>query len=43
LTTQWLFSYFGQSLFPDILHSGGFIYMLAAAIAVLIFVKFAIY
>jgi len=40
LTAQWLFSFFGQSLFPDIPHSGVFINTLAVAIIALIIIKF---
>jgi len=40
LTVQWLLSFFGQSLFPGVPHTGGFIYMLSALIVLLIIVKF---
>jgi hypothetical protein len=40
LTVQWLFSFFGQSLFPDIPHSGAFIDTLAVAIIALIILQF---
>lgn len=40
LTVQWLLSFFGQSIFPGIPHTGGFIYMLSALIVVLIIMKF---
>ena len=40
LTVYWLLSYFGQSIFPGIPHTGGFIYMLSVTIVVLIIVKF---
>jgi hypothetical protein len=40
LTGQWLLSFFGQSILPRTLHSGGFIYILSALIVGLIIVKF---
>jgi hypothetical protein len=40
LTVLWLLSLFGQSILPGIPHTGGFIYMLALAIVVLIMTKF---
>jgi hydrogenase-4 membrane subunit HyfE len=40
LTALWLFSFFGQTRFPNILHSGVFIDTLAAAIIVLIMMQF---
>jgi hypothetical protein len=40
LTTQLALSYFGQSVFPGISHTGGFIYLLSALIVVLIIIKF---
>jgi hypothetical protein len=40
LTAYWFTSLFGQSIIPGIPHTGGFIYMLAAGIVVLIIVKF---
>lgn len=40
LTVQWLLSFFGQSIFPGVPHSGGFIYMLSVLIVVLIIMKF---
>jgi hypothetical protein len=36
-------SFFGQSAFPGIPHSGGFIYMLSVIIVVLIIIKFIPY
>jgi len=40
LTMQWLLSFFGQSIFPGLPHTGGFIYMLSVLIVVLIMMKF---
>ena len=40
LTAYWLFSFFGQSIVPDMPHTGGFIYLLAVVIVVLIIMKF---
>lgn len=40
LTTYWFISFFSQPILPGIMHTGGFIYMLAAGIVVLILVKF---
>ena len=40
LTVQWLLGFFGQSLIPAVLSTGGFIYMLAVVIVVLILMKF---
>ena len=40
LTMQLLFSFFGQSIFPAIPHTGGFIYMLSVVIVSLIVLKF---
>jgi hypothetical protein len=40
LTVQWLLGFFGQSIFPQILHMGGFIDILAIIIVVLIGVQF---
>jgi hypothetical protein len=40
LTAQWLFSFFGQSIVPGIPHTGGFIYLLAVVIVVLIIIRF---
>jgi len=40
LTIQWLFSFFGQSLFPGIPHSSGFVDMLAVAIIALSMMQF---
>ncbi|MHB8776291.1 MAG: hypothetical protein ACYC6R_00830 [Anaerolineales bacterium] len=40
LTTQWLLSFFGQSIFPGIVRTGGFIYILSVIIVVLIIMKF---
>jgi len=40
LTVQWLLSFFGQSIVPGILHTGGFIYMLSVLIVVLMIVRF---
>ena len=39
LTMQSLLSFFGQSIFPGVPHTGGFIYMLSVLIVVLIIVK----
>ena len=40
LTVYWLLSFFGQSIVPCIPHTGGFIYMLAVVIVLLIIIKF---
>jgi hypothetical protein len=40
LTAQWLLSFFGQSTFPGIPHTGSFIYLLSVLIVVLIITKF---
>ena len=40
LTIYWLLSFFGQSIIPRILHTGGFIDMLAVVIVLLIIIKF---
>jgi hypothetical protein len=40
LTTYWLLSFFGQSIFSGVPHTGGFIYMLAVVIVILIIMKF---
>jgi hypothetical protein len=40
LTAYWLLSFFGQSILPGILPTGGFIYLLAVVIAALILMKF---
>jgi hypothetical protein len=40
LTAQLLFSFFGQTIFPRVPHTGGFIYMLSIAIVSLIILKF---
>jgi len=40
LTAYWLLSFFGQSIVPCIPHTGGFIYMLAVVIVLLIIIKF---
>ena len=40
LTAQLLFSFFGQSAFPGVPHTGGFIYMLSVLIVLLIIMKF---
>ena len=40
LTALWLLSYFGQSIFPSIPLTSGFIYMLAVVIVVLIILQF---
>jgi len=40
LTTQWLFSFFGQNRFSHIPHSSGFIDTLAVVIFSLIAIKF---
>jgi hypothetical protein len=39
LTAQWLLSFFGQSAFPGVPHTGGFMYMLSFAIVSLIILK----
>ncbi|HET7145244.1 MAG TPA: hypothetical protein VFI68_14590 [Anaerolineales bacterium] len=39
LTVHWLLSFFSQSIFPGIPHSGSFIYMLSVLIVVLIIMK----
>jgi len=36
LTAQWLLSFFGQSFFPGIPHTGGFLYMLSVVIVAMI-------
>jgi hypothetical protein len=41
LTAHWLLSFFGQSIVPGIPHTGGFIYMLAIVIVVLIIIRFS--
>jgi hypothetical protein len=43
LTMHWLLSFFGQSVFPGVPHSGSFIYMLSVLIVVLIITKFLTY
>ena len=43
LTVQWLLSFFGQSAFPGIPHTGSFIYLLSVLIVVLIITKFLMY
>jgi hypothetical protein len=43
LTAQWLLSLFGQSIFPDVPHTGSFIYILSVAIVSLIIVKFLVW
>jgi hypothetical protein len=40
LTVHWLLSFFGQSTFPGIPHSGGFIDMLSVVIVLLIIIRF---
>jgi hypothetical protein len=40
LSAYWLLSFFGQSIIPGLSHTGGFIYVLAVGIVVLIIVKF---
>lgn len=40
LITQWLFSFFGRTILPRILHTGGFIYLLSVVIFSLIAVRF---
>lgn len=40
LTAYWLYSFFGQSIFPGCLHSDVFIDLLAVVIVVLISLKF---
>jgi hypothetical protein len=40
LTAQWLLSFFGQSIYPGVPHTGGFIYILSVLIVVLIIMKF---
>ena len=40
LTAQLLLSFFGQTVFPGVPHTGGFIYMLSVLIVVLIIMKF---
>ncbi len=42
LTMQWLLSFFGQSTFPGVPHTGSFIYMLSVLIVVLIIMKFLV-
>lgn len=39
LTVHWLLSFFSQSIFPGIPHSGSFIYMLSVLIVLLIIMK----
>jgi hypothetical protein len=43
LTAQLLFSFFGQTIFPGVPHTGSFIYMLSVLIVVLIITKFLMY
>jgi len=43
LTMQWLLSFFGQSIFPGVPHTGSFIYILSVLIVVLIITKFLTY
>jgi len=43
LSAQLLLSFFGQSIFPGVPHTGGFIYMLSVLIVVLIITKFLVY
>jgi len=40
LTAQLLFSFFGQTIFPGVPHTGSFIYLLSVLIVVLIIMKF---
>ena len=40
LAAYWLLSFFGQSIVPGLSHTGGFIYVLAVGIIVLIIVNF---
>lgn len=40
LTMYWLLGFFGQSILPGILHTGGFIYILSVLIVVMIMIKF---
>ncbi|MBP8047115.1 MAG: hypothetical protein KAY64_00095 [Anaerolineales bacterium] len=40
LTVQWFLSLFGQSAFPSMPHTGGFIYTLSVLIIGLILMKF---
>jgi len=40
LIVQLLVSFFGQSIFPGVPHTGGFIYMLSIVIVGLIIIKF---
>lgn len=40
LAAYWLLSFFGQSIVPGWSHTGGFIYVLAVGIIVLIIVNF---
>ncbi len=40
LTAQLLLSFFGQSIFPGVPHTGSFIYILSVLIVVLIMMKF---
>jgi len=40
LSVYWLLSFFGQSIIPGIPHTGGFIYMLAIVIVILLIMKF---
>ena len=40
LTVQWFLSLFGQSAFPSMPHTGGFIYILSVLIVGLILMKF---
>ncbi len=40
LTMYWLISFFGQSDFPGVPHTGSFIYLLSVFIVFLIMIKF---
>lgn len=40
VTAYWLLSFFGRSVMPSLPHSGGFIYLLAVFIVILISLKF---
>ncbi len=43
LTMQWVLSFFGQSTFPGVPHTGSFIYILSVLIVILIVTKFLTY
>lgn len=40
LSAYWFLSFFGQSIISGVPHTGGFIYMLAVVIVILIIMKF---